>query len=35
LGDIRYELTLSLPEAMDQPIAGRTVFRFLLADAAG
>ncbi|MEO5883040.1 MAG: M1 family aminopeptidase [Caldimonas sp.] len=33
LRDVRYELTLSVPAAKDQPVVGRTVLRFLLADA--
>jgi aminopeptidase N len=33
LGDLRYELALSVPAAKDQPINGRMVLRFLLADA--
>jgi aminopeptidase N len=33
LGNLRYELTLSVPAAKDQPIGGHMVLRFLLADA--
>jgi aminopeptidase N len=33
LGDLRYELVLSVPAAKDQPIGGHMVLRFRLADA--
>lgn len=33
VSDIRYDLTLSVPATKDQPIKGRTVLRFWLADA--